>query len=89
MEEKTVELEVVQKQEEKYVTFMDDRKARSGSVSEVQLLIKHGFDKHRFVSHDFLERNGLINAEEANKQGQISDDITRISRVRRKSSRTV
>ena len=31
-----------------------------GSVNEIELLNRYGFDKHRFVSKEFLYRNELI-----------------------------
>ena len=44
---------------EEYVNLTDDRKASKGDENDIYMLRTHGFNKYRFNSRQFLNRNGL------------------------------
>jgi hypothetical protein len=46
--------------QQKYASFMDDRKATIADEGELYMLETHGYDKHRFLSKSFIKRNKLL-----------------------------
>lgn len=67
----SAEIAMVHREERRYEAFTDDRKARVGTLNEVQSLILYGFEKHRFLSLSFLRRNSILPME----QGHLPDQI--------------
>lgn len=56
------EPEVVNPYAARYTQFIQDRSSK-GSQSDTERLLKHGYDKCRYVSQAFLDRNPLPEAE--------------------------
>jgi len=52
---------------EEYVNLTDDRKASKGDDNDIYMLRTHGFNKYRFNSRPFLNRNGLGEETEIEK----------------------
>lgn len=57
------EPEVVNPYAARYTQFIQDRSSK-GSQSDTERLLKHGYDKYRYVSQAFLDRNPLPEAEQ-------------------------
>lgn len=51
-----------------YRNFIDDRKAKTGSISDIQKLKSNGFNKYRYLSKKFMKCY-LLNDEEAFSYG--------------------
>ena len=47
-----------------YRNFIDDRKAKTGSLSDIQKLKSNGFNKYRYLSKSFI-KNYLLKDDEA------------------------
>lgn len=45
--------------QERHKTTTEDRKSSKGSENDIYMLRTHGYNKYRFVSPSFIQRNGL------------------------------
>lgn len=51
-------------EKERYKSSQDDKKSSKGSENDIYMLKTHGYNKYRFVSPSFIQRNKLNGAEE-------------------------
>lgn len=60
-----------------YRSFVDDRKAKVGSLSDIQRLRQHGYKPLRFLSPSFIELIGIDESKEVkkvnNKKSKVKD----------------